>query len=165
MIRISAEHLREVLNYVPETGVFRWLVAPLSNGSIHIGDEAGAFHRGYLEIQIDGTKYQAHRLAWLYVHGEWPKHQIDHKDTIRSNNWIANLREATVSQNAANRKIRKTSRSSVKGVSWNNKARKWAVQVGPAGSNRHKGLFDNFDDAVTAASRAASLFGEFGRPV
>lgn len=98
---LTADRLREVLDYDPDTGFFTWRV---SNGRRAIkGHEAGFIHaKGYRRIKIDGRLYEAHRLAFLYVTGEWPEHGVDHRDMDPSNNAWGNLRPATPSQNAAN---------------------------------------------------------------
>jgi hypothetical protein len=57
---------------------------------------------GYLSIGLKGRIYYAHRLAWLYVHGEWPVDFIDHINGIRSDNRILNLRECSAAQNSQN---------------------------------------------------------------
>lgn len=100
---LTADYLRSILHYDPLTGVFTW-AAP--RPKIRVGDVAGGRdEKGYIRIRIDGKKYRAHRLAWLYVYGEWPPQEIDHKDTIKSNNWIGNLRPANKVQNGQNRKV------------------------------------------------------------
>ena len=54
-------------------------------------------------ILIDGDKYQASRLAWKYVYGVDPQHEIDHIDNDRDNNSIINLRDVTHDVNQLNR--------------------------------------------------------------
>jgi hypothetical protein len=89
--KLTAERLRERLHYDAETGVFTRRVG---SGHAHAGDMAGSVHStGYVRIGIDGGKYTAHCLAWLYVHGVWPSDQIDHINRNRSDNRIANLRQ------------------------------------------------------------------------
>ena len=89
--KLTAERLRERLHYDAGTGVFTRRVG---SGHARTGEMAGSVHStGYVRISIDGGKYTAHCLAWLYVHGVWPPDQIDHINGNRSDNRIANLRE------------------------------------------------------------------------
>ncbi|MDD0156969.1 HNH endonuclease signature motif containing protein, partial [Shigella flexneri] len=67
-----------------------------------VGKVAGTISYGYNAINIDGVRYFAHRLAWLYVYGEWPKQEIDHIDRNRRNNAISNLRDVSRVVNALN---------------------------------------------------------------
>lgn len=103
----SADYVRSLLSYDPPTGIFRWLVTR-SNAAI-VGAIAGTPHGdGYVLIGIDGQQYLAHRLAWLYMTGEWPKGKLDHRDRVRNNNIWTNIRAATNAQNSVNsaRKVR-----------------------------------------------------------
>ena len=100
---LTAERLREVLAYDPDTGVFTWKARTSPFSRVNVGDVAGNLRRdGYIEICVDGRKHQSHRLAWLYVYGEWPADQIDHINGIRTDNRIANLREANNAENHHN---------------------------------------------------------------
>jgi hypothetical protein len=94
-------YLTSVLHYTPETGEFLW---NLPRPKIRVGQRAGYKKKntGYIYIEIDGKSYSAHRLAWFYVTGTFPKKQIDHINRNRSDNRYENLREATNSQNKAN---------------------------------------------------------------
>jgi hypothetical protein len=112
--RVTVERLREVLHYDPETGVFTWLPRPLgqfarlSQGKVwnvrFPGTQAGSpDKKGYIHIAIDKTLFKAHRLAFLYMTGEWPKHEVDHINQVKADNRWANLRDVphqTNSQNA-----------------------------------------------------------------
>ena len=96
------ERVRELLDYNPDTGVFTWKVK--RGGKAQAGTVAGYEHvTGYWYIAIDKKYYPAHRLAWLYIHGVEPENDIDHINHQRSDNRISNLREATRSQNCANK--------------------------------------------------------------
>lgn len=67
------------------------------------GSIAGTPHgEGYVLIGIYGEQYLAHRLAFLYMTGAWPKGKLDHRDRVRNNNVWGNLRPATNSQNGIN---------------------------------------------------------------
>jgi hypothetical protein len=99
---LTAERVRELLDYNPDTGIFRWRIRPAVN--VKPGDVAGSpGNRGYIKIQINKKVYAAHRLAWLYVYGANPLECIDHINRDKLDNRIANLREATVSENSINR--------------------------------------------------------------
>ena len=100
--QLTVERLRELLSYDPATGKFLWRVG---RQCMRAGAVAGATEvQGYRVIKIDGKIYKAHRLAWLYVTGEWPPEEIDHKNTDPQDNVWSNLRLATHSQNQANAK-------------------------------------------------------------
>lgn len=114
---IGAPELRELLDYDPASGVFRW--RHTTRGYVQKGRVAGCYTKNwYVNICVRGRNYGAHRLAWLYVHGEWPPKFIDHVNGDLSDNRIANLRPATRAQNGANRKLESNSSSGLKGVSW-----------------------------------------------
>lgn len=94
---ITLEHLRKILHYDPASGRFTWLRA--TSWRVRVGAVAGSVNKrlGYVVIGIGGVTYYAHRLAWLYVHGEMPSDQIDHIDGDRANNALVNLRKASMS--------------------------------------------------------------------
>lgn len=100
---LTAERLRELLDYDPLTGVF---IARKSGGHRKAGDIAGSLSTsGYIILGVDGeTSLYAHRLAWLYVHGSWPCDLIDHINGDKLDNRIANLRPANRQRNAQNLK-------------------------------------------------------------
>ncbi|MGW1422698.1 HNH endonuclease [Bradyrhizobium manausense] len=158
----TAELVRSLLDYDPLTGVFLWRISPSRNtpeGSI-----AGADSEGYRLIRIDGGRYKAHQLAWLYMTGEWPSRQVDHRDTDRSNNRWSNLRLATTSQNKANMGRRADNKSGFKGVRWYSPTKKWNAQIRCQGKNTNLGYFPTPEEAHAAYCRAAErLFGEFAR--
>ncbi|GAP37378.1 endonuclease, HNH family [Piscinibacter sakaiensis] len=106
-------------------------------------------------IEIYGRSYVAARLAWLYMHGEWPEHQIDHRDRDRLNDAASNLRSATGKQNCENRGTRADNRSGVPGVHHRPEyTRPWLAKIGHEGRQIHIGTFATKDEAV-AARRAA----------
>lgn len=152
---LTAERLRELTEYFPETGLFRWSVS--SARRIKVGDVAGCLNgSGYRVIKVDGKNCPAHRLAWLYVHGQWPKADIDHIDRNRSNNRISNLREATRTENNQNTSKRRDNTSGHVGVTWDKVRQRWRVQIRHLGRNIYLGLFIDIKDAV-AARKAGEL--------
>jgi hypothetical protein len=166
---LTQTRLKELLLYNPETGVFIWLVrrgpcalafsvaGSLNTGTRHQGG-------GYRKICIDGAEYYAHRLAWFYMTGAWPKHKIDHEDLDRGNNRFLNLREATVSQNGGNCEKRSNNTSGFKGVSWNKNAQKWIANIQHQGKYKYLGLHESAEAAHKAYSEASKeLFKTFSR--
>lgn len=90
---ITQQRLKEVPNYNSITGIFRWKVA---NRRVKVGDVADTrCGNDYLRICVHGERYQAHRLAWLYMTGNFPKHCLRHLDSVNSHNAWDNLAENT----------------------------------------------------------------------
>jgi hypothetical protein len=96
---LTAQRLREILNYDPETGQFSWKQPAQGRSSKKIGTKDPG---GYLQISVERCVYQAHRLAWLYFYGQWPAAVIDHINRCRTDNRIANLRDVSVAENLQN---------------------------------------------------------------
>lgn len=153
------------LEYFPLAGVFVWRPKEATTRAGRSWNTRFAWRvagsmdtRGHIQVCIDGRMYAAHRLAWLYVYGSWPSSDLDHKDQIKTNNRIANLRLATRSENNVNRSPRRDNTSGVVGVSWHKRVGKWAAYVG----STHLGYFDSREAASAARTVAArSRFGEF----
>jgi hypothetical protein len=153
---LTAEYLRSVLNYDPETGIFTWRVSPKFSG-VRAGDRAGCPDGiGYLQIGVQGKVYRAHRLAWLYVYGYWPNDQIDHVNRDRADNRIANLRAATSHQNALNMGKACNNTSGHTGVVWHKNVSKWGARIKHNQKSIYLGLFENLEEAV-AARKAGEL--------
>lgn len=149
---ITQIRLRELLEYAPETGEFIWKVSHPRAGA---GAAAGATdHYGYVVIRLDKRLYKAHRLAWLYVHGEWPSQNIDHINRVKNDNRIANLRLADQSVNMHNVDARVSSKSGVAGVTWRADRKKWNARIKVGYKNFNLGLFDDMAAAVAARRRA-----------
>ena len=138
---LTAQGLRELLRYDPNTGVFTWL---RSKGTARSGSSAGSPDRGgYIRICIGGKFYGAHRLAWLYTYGAWPLLEIDHVNRSRQDNRILNLREVTRSENLQNTALSPLNTSGYRGVSWAKRLCRWSAQIKISGKQRHLGYFDD----------------------
>lgn len=116
---LTAERLRSLVDYNPETGEFIRKVTvsgPARAGSVARGCIA---RNGYRYIGFDGGVYLAHRCAWLHVHGEWPDGMIDHVNGVRTDNRLANLRVVDHVLNGQNQRTckRTSTTSSLLGVS------------------------------------------------
>lgn len=111
---LNQSRLKELLRYIPESGLFLWIRPPKNHTRLQ-EYAAGGIASGYVMIKIDGRKYKAHRLAWLYMHGAWPQGDLDHINGCPLDNRMANLRIATNAQNQANR-MRDHNKAIPKGV-------------------------------------------------
>lgn len=101
---LTAQRLRELLQYDPETGVFTRLISRQGYRA-QAGDVAGCkTAEGYIRISVDQRIYPAHRLAWLFMHGVLPTGDIDHIDGDKANNRIENLRDVSTSVNMQNQR-------------------------------------------------------------
>lgn len=160
---LTAERLREVLRYDPETGVWIWIKTLAPRGKE--GTRAGYVRPdGYRLIRIDGRLYRSNRLAHLYMTGEWPPALIDHKNLDSSDDRWLNLRAASGTENGANCGPRKRNKSGFKGVSWSKGNSCWVAFLQANGRNRYLGYFADKRDAASAyADAAAHTFGEFAR--
>jgi hypothetical protein len=158
----TLERLREVLRYDPETGIFTWLVMMSSRALPN--QAAGCRSNGYRQIRLDGGIYLSHRLAWLYVYGEWPDKEIDHVNGDKSDNRIANLRLATRTQNCCNVRRRRTNKSGTPGVSWFPQTQRWRARIVVDRREVSLGYFRSKQDAIAARTAAVKhYYGEFGR--
>lgn len=159
---MKQEYLKEIIDYNPDIGTFIWKIQKAH--CIKIGDTAGCLAKsnGYIGIQINGKIYKAHRLAWFYMTGKWPKNQIDHINHVRDDNRFVNLREATRSENLYNSPIYKNNTSKYKGVSWNKRDHKWQCYIKINKKTKFLGCFLSLLEASEAYEKAAKEFhGEF----
>jgi hypothetical protein len=156
---LTAQRLRALLNYDTETGVFTWRV---SRGHIAKGSVAGNINGdGYWQIGVNYSRYQAHRLAWLYMTGEWPINEIDHKNRVRDDNKWSNLREATSSQNHRNARALT---SGLKGTHFDKQSNRWRAFIHQNGKQRYLGNFATAAEAHAAYCTAAmGIDPEFAR--
>lgn len=144
---LSQDELKHLLDYNSGTGVFTWRVK--SSRKIRIGTVAGCERDdGYRVIKIVGRMFFAHRLAWLYVYGVWPKNIIDHMNGNPADNRIDNLRDVTAGENQQNQ-IR------VKG--YRRKRHKWQALIHIDGVTHCIGTFHSNDEAHAAYLAAKKI--------
>jgi hypothetical protein len=161
MALLTQKILRSLVSYDQETGVFTWAKARRGAAA---GDRAGSNSNGYVVIKLMWQKYQAHRLAWFYVYGEWPNGVLDHINGHKDDNRIVNLRRATKVQNMMNSRRPARNRSGFKGVSFNKEKQKFVAQIKAGPVRRHLGYFSEAAAAFEAyKSAAAELHGAFQR--
>lgn len=151
---ITPKELKEQLNYDKFTGVFTWKHS--KSGNKGAGSVAGNIDKnGYTKIVVNGKDYKAHRLAWLYMHGDFPD-MLDHINGVRTDNSIFNLRECNKSQNAYNQKLRSDTISGVKGVGWYKRTGKWRVRIYIDGIRKCFGYYDDLDAAKDIINKIRS---------
>lgn len=164
---LTVHRIRELLSYDPETGDFVWLV---NRRKVRAGSIAGRTWTSrrdghqYREIRIAGRDYLAHRLAWLLTYGQWPSECIDHVNGDGLDNRLANLREATNSQNQCNKRHQRHNAIGLKGVSFDRLTKKWRARIMVHGRDKHLGRFPTAELAHAAyCAAAADMHGEFAR--
>ncbi|TAN09525.1 MAG: HNH endonuclease [Chitinophagaceae bacterium] len=140
--------IKALLHYDPESGVFTWRVALPTR---RVGAPAGCEKtNGYRAIKIDGRILLEHRLAWIYMTGALPPHQIDHINGDRHDNRWANLRAANSSQNMQNQR-------GAKGASRHKPSGTWQSSIKINGKTIWLGKFPTFEEARAAYLAAKAI--------
>lgn len=148
--------MRQVLSYDKENGVFSWKQR-LSNRT-KVGDYAGSFINGYVEISIDGSKYLAHHLVILEITGKLPKLQVDHMNGVTWFNTPGNVREADYFLNAQNRRTcSKNNVLKTLGVAFCKQTRRYRTQIMADKKKISLGRFDTLEAASNAYLKAKRL--------
>ena len=164
MDHLTQEYLKSRLTYCPDTGLLVWISHPIRKyrGSI----AGGVNSQGYIWFELDGVKYRAHNIIWLYMTGTWPPegYIVDHKDTIKHNNKWDNLRLATRSQNECNKGLNSNNTSGIKGVCWVTSKQLWRVSIKLNGVTHFGGYYNSIQEAsIAVQSLRATLHKEFAR--
>ena len=165
-VELTQALLKQRLRYDPETGVFTYTesrvgrVAGKPAGNVWSKKDRPDLQ--YLYIGVGGKRYQAHRLAFLYMTGRWPEAKVDHRDHNGLNNRWDNLRDASQRQNMQHTRLRSNNTSGYKGVAWDSNRKKWQVHISINGKNTSLGRFDIKEEAIEVYRKAAERhFGEF----
>jgi hypothetical protein len=147
---LTAQRLRELFNYQPETGEF---VRLSGRRGYSAGVVAGCrLPDGRVIIRVDGESYRAHRLVWLYVYGAFPSFVIDHINGDPSDNRLANLRDVPHAMNQQNQRRPHSNNlsSPYLGVSRPNERSKWRALIHFQGKTRYIGVFATAEAARDA---------------
>lgn len=149
---LTAEVVRELLNYNSETGVFTWKKKAARR--VQVGDVAGCINQRYRSLTVLGKRYLAHRVAWLYTHGKWPEGVIDHINRDAFDNRIANLRDVTQMENLQNASSKSNNKSGVEGVFWDKQRQRWRAEIRVNYKTIALGRFTSKADAAAARAEA-----------
>ena len=157
MPELTQARLKELLHYNAKTGIFTW-VADRHSG--RVGKVAGCINKadGYLHLTIDRKVYKAHRLAWFYVHGEWPE-EIDHIKHDKVDNRIKKMRSVSHSENQKNRLMGSNNKSGFNGVSKRKRGNVWTAYIQVDGVKINLGEHATFSRAVGARKAANKKYG------
>jgi hypothetical protein len=149
---LTQANIKEYLDYDPLTGLFTWIAS--TNKKVVVGKTAGRIiNKGYSQIGILGEEILAHRLAWLYMTGDWPSLYIDHINGIKSDNRWVNLRDVSNSINLINRTTKVIPASGLRGVKEVRRVKspnKYIAKSVENGITKHIGTFDDKYDAALA---------------
>lgn len=154
---LTANQLRQWYHYDPEVGFF---FRKLKKGLVHLKGRTSG--RGYIYVTIPHTfhktprTYAVHRLAWLYVHGSWPKGVIDHINGIKNDNRISNLRDVTCAGNSQNLAVGRL-KNPFPGTCWKKNRNKWQASITTNGKTTYLGLFEKREDAHRAYMDAKAV--------
>ena len=156
---LTAEYLREVLDYDPETGIFVWRTA---SRRARIEKEAGCLNsKGNWMIRLDRRQHRAHRLAWLYVYEIMTPQQLDHINGNRADNRIVNLRVCDNSLNQQNLSLSGSGTTGYLGVTFDKKEKKFKARIKTQGVNKCLGLFSTALEASEAYLTAKKTMHTF----
>lgn len=166
-MKLTFERLKELLIYDPVTGVFTW--RKRTNNNMRPDRRAGTFCERKKDgcrtvrerrLSIDGVTYLESRVAWLYMTGRLPAHEIDHKNLCPDENYWTNLREADRTQQTVNRRAKLRNKTGIKGVQFVNGH--YCARAVVNGKFKWLGNFDTPEEASKAYMNAMKeAHGEF----
>lgn len=165
----TPSEIKALLSYDPLSGDLRWKdrldarpsVRSRLNGALALTNISTL---GYKRGRVMQVSYQAHVIAWVIFYGTWPDREIDHINTIKTDNRIKNLRLATRSENNRNKPVRSDSSIGLKGVTFHPQTGKWRARISCFGKTNSLGLFASPEEAHCAYRNAMEKFhGKFAR--
>jgi len=170
-IELTAEIVRELLHYDPDTGVLTWRYRYRKwfkrDQDFLTWNKRWAYKKiaenkklqyGYKVTKIFSEGYFVHRIIWLYMTGNWPN-QIDHKNHDRSDNKWFNLRDVNHKENHRNRTLQNNNTSGHSGVTWYPNYNKWLSRIKYNNKVIYLGYFNNKSNAIKARKAAEIKYG------
>ena len=155
MKHITQARLKELFHYNPTTGAF---TRNITRNRYQAGTIAGSKDKkGYINIMADNVLYKAHRLAFVYMEGQFPIEYVDHKNRNKSDNSWNNLRHADQTLNARNQPIRIDNISGCRGVCKSNVG--WAAYIGIGGVRTYLGYSRDVAKAIKMRKEAEVIHG------
>lgn len=181
-IILTAELVRKLVRYEPDTGRLFWIERPVElfrsrwpgqeQSTADYWNRRNAGKECFLAEDDDGYRIgsifdltrKAHRVAWAIETGEWPIGQIDHRNGTRNDNRWPNLRPATEIQNRRNSLAERGRVSDFKGVTWHKRDCVWFTRIYVEGKRIQLGTFTDEVEAAKAYDVAAiQHFGHFAK--
>lgn len=151
--KLTIDAVRDALDFDPAIGIFVWR-NPQSN-AVKADEPAGVIAaNGRRYINIGGEKHMAHRLAWFYIHGEWPSGDVKQPNGNYNDCRKVNLVLQTRQETATNRRLNSTSKSGYPGVSWDAKRNRWQAHITQNYKQVALGSFKELGDAIAARKEA-----------
>jgi len=157
--KLTQKRLKELFNYDPDTGIWTYLKS--TTNWIKVGHLAGSINKatGYRQIQINYKTYPSSRLAWLYMKGYFPEHDMDHINRIRSDDRWCNLRHVSRRCNLRNVGITGKNTSGIVGVYKDINRNYWKAAIRINKKLINIGNFKKKIDAVKARWQAEIKHG------
>jgi hypothetical protein len=161
---LTHAQLLNLIIYIPEAGRLFWRANGPEAGHLQAGDGTRKREPRW-RVTLDGHNYSRAKVAWFYMTGTWPTHDVDHRDTDSLNDKWVNLRAATRSQQQANTRCYKSNKFGLKGVHRREtKIRPYRAMIQKDGHRISLGAFETEAAAFAAYTAAATqLHGEFAR--
>lgn len=160
---MTIDELEKLFAYDPLTGIITWKVD--RSNQIRAGMRAGTIDtKGYRIIEVNNISFRSARLAWILYYKVWPEKLVDHKDRVKTNDWITNLRLATHRQNNHNADLRRDNKVGRKGVTFDWRSMRFRATIKGPTKQIHIGMFATASAAGDAYDKKArELFGEFAK--
>lgn len=150
-MNLTYKRAHKYFSYNDKTGNLTWK-APL--GRALPGEMVGYWTAHGYAVRINKKAYQVHRIIWLMLNGEWPKHKIRHLDGDKFNNRARNIAAVTTQAIHQKQRLATNNTSGVKGVSWNTKLEKWKVAIKVGGEDIYLGVFKKINEAEKVRKEA-----------